>query len=46
MLDLTELDLPTTMKTYFADPADLLNFTLTISPDEGLFRVPEMSGCD
>jgi ubiquitin-conjugating enzyme E2 M len=23
------------MKTYFADPADLLNFTLTITPDEG-----------
>lgn len=23
------------MKTHFADPADLLNFTLTITPDEG-----------
>ncbi|KAH0838047.1 E2 ubiquitin-conjugating enzyme [Lanmaoa asiatica] len=34
--DLTELDLPTTMKTHFPDPADLLNFTLTITPDEGL----------
>lgn len=33
--DLTELDLPSTMKTEFADPADLLNFTLTITPDEG-----------
>ena len=33
--DLTELDLPSTMKTNFADPADLLNFTLTITPDEG-----------
>ena len=34
-LDLTELDLPSTMQTHFADPADLLNFTLTITPDEG-----------
>ena len=34
-LDLTELDLPSTMKTNFPDPADLLNFTLTITPDEG-----------
>lgn len=33
--DLTELDLPSTMKTQFPDPADLLNFTLTITPDEG-----------
>lgn len=33
--DLTELDLPSTMKTHFPDPADLLNFTLTITPDEG-----------
>jgi ubiquitin-conjugating enzyme E2 M len=36
--DLTELDLPSTMKTTFADPADLLNFTLTITPDEGMYR--------
>jgi len=34
--DLTELDLPPTMKTHFPDPVDLLNFTLTITPDEGL----------
>lgn len=33
--DLTELDLPATMKTHFPDPADLLNFSLTITPDEG-----------
>jgi hypothetical protein len=33
--DLTELDLPSTMKTNFPDPADLLNFSLTITPDEG-----------
>ena len=35
--DLTELDLPSTMKTHFPDPADLLNFNLTITPDEGGF---------
>jgi ubiquitin-conjugating enzyme E2 M len=23
------------MKTHFPDPADLLNFSLTITPDEG-----------
>jgi len=36
--DLTELDLPSTMKTHFPDPADLLNFTLTIAPDEGMYK--------
>jgi ubiquitin-conjugating enzyme E2 M len=36
--DLTELDLPATMKTDFPDPADLLNFTLTITPDEGMYQ--------
>jgi len=36
--DLTELDLPSTMKTHFADLADLLNFTLTITPDEGMYK--------
>ena len=35
--DLTELELPDTMKTHFPDPADLLNFELTITPDEGTF---------
>lgn len=34
-VDLTELELPDTMKTDFPDPADLLNFNLTITPDEG-----------
>ena len=33
--DLTELELPDTMKTNFPDPADVLNFALTITPDEG-----------
>ncbi|KAG8895952.1 NEDD8-conjugating protein ubc12 [Tulasnella sp. 417] len=36
--DLTELELPSTMKTSFADPADILNFTLTITPDEGMYK--------
>ncbi|KAI0715351.1 ubiquitin-conjugating enzyme/RWD-like protein [Earliella scabrosa] len=36
--DLTELDLPSTMVTTFPDPADLLNFTLTITPDEGMYK--------
>jgi len=36
--DLTELDLPSTMKTDFPDPADLLNFSLTITPDEGMYQ--------
>lgn len=26
------------MKTEFPDPADLLNFTLTITPDEGMYK--------
>ncbi|PWN48221.1 putative ubiquitin-conjugating enzyme E2 [Violaceomyces palustris] len=36
--DLTELELPKTMKTHFADPNDVLNFTLTIEPDEGMYK--------
>ncbi|ORX33929.1 ubiquitin-conjugating enzyme/RWD-like protein [Kockovaella imperatae] len=36
--DLTELELPDTMKTHFPDPADVLNFTLTITPDEGIYK--------
>ncbi|GHJ87053.1 hypothetical protein NliqN6_3455 [Naganishia liquefaciens] len=36
--DLTELELPDTMKTHFPDPADLLNFELTITPDEGMYK--------
>jgi len=35
--DITELDLPSTMKTYFPNATDLLNFTLTITPDEGMY---------
>ncbi|WFD02248.1 NEDD8-conjugating protein ubc12 [Malassezia obtusa] len=33
--DLTELELPSTMQTHFPDPADLMHFTVTITPDEG-----------
>ena len=36
-IDLTELELPDTMKTEFPDPNDVLNFKLTITPDEGEF---------
>ena len=36
--DLSELSLPGTMKTTFPDPDDILNFTLTITPDEGLYK--------
>ncbi|KDE04070.1 NEDD8-conjugating enzyme UBC12 [Microbotryum lychnidis-dioicae p1A1 Lamole] len=36
--DLTELDLPPTMKTHFADAEDLLNFELTITPDDGMYK--------
>ncbi|TBU34662.1 ubiquitin-conjugating enzyme/RWD-like protein [Dichomitus squalens] len=36
--DLTELDLPSTMQTKFADEADLLNFELIITPDEGMYK--------
>ncbi|EKD00411.1 E2 ubiquitin-conjugating enzyme [Trichosporon asahii var. asahii CBS 8904] len=36
--DLTELDLPDTMKIEFPDPADVLNFNLTINPDEGQYK--------
>ncbi|KIJ53455.1 hypothetical protein M422DRAFT_64477 [Sphaerobolus stellatus SS14] len=36
--DLTELDLPSTMKIYHADPTNLLNFELTINPDEGMYH--------
>ncbi|GAA5879456.1 hypothetical protein JCM8547_008149 [Rhodosporidiobolus lusitaniae] len=35
---LTELDLPSTMKTNFPSSEDLLNFELTITPDEGMYK--------
>jgi ubiquitin-conjugating enzyme E2 M len=36
--DLSELQLPSTMRTEFPDPDDTLNFTLTIDPDEGMYN--------
>lgn len=36
--DLSELSLGSTMKLDFPDPDDILNFVLTIEPDEGMYR--------
>ena len=36
--DLSELSLGSTMKLDFPDADDILNFVLTIEPDEGLYR--------
>ena len=36
--DINELELPKTCSMEFPDPNDLLNFKLTISPDEGFYR--------
>lgn len=36
--DLSELSLGSTMKTNFPNPDDILNFTLTIEPDEGMYK--------
>ncbi|KAF6842172.1 ubiquitin-conjugating enzyme [Colletotrichum musicola] len=36
--DLSELSLGSTMKTDFPDADDILHFTLTIEPDEGMYR--------
>ncbi|EXV02250.1 ubiquitin-activating enzyme E2 family protein [Metarhizium robertsii] len=36
--DLSELSLGSTMRTEFPDPDDILNFVLTIEPDEGMYR--------
>lgn len=37
-LDLSELTLGSTMRTDFPNPDDILNFTLTIEPDEGMYK--------
>jgi ubiquitin-conjugating enzyme E2 M len=34
--DIAELSLPSTMRTRFPDPEDILNFELQIEPDEGM----------
>jgi len=36
--DLSDLSLGATMFTDFPDPDDILNFTLTIEPDEGMYK--------
>ncbi|CAK7269390.1 Chitin synthase, class 3 [Sporothrix epigloea] len=36
--DLSELSLGSTMRIDFPDPDDILNFILTIEPDEGMYR--------
>jgi ubiquitin-protein ligase len=36
--DLEELSLGVTMKTHFPNPDDILNFELTIDPDEGMYK--------
>ncbi|KAL1961421.1 hypothetical protein VTO42DRAFT_149 [Malbranchea cinnamomea] len=36
--DLSELSLPNTMKMAFPNPDDILNFVLTIEPDEGMYK--------
>ncbi|KAA6411641.1 MAG: NEDD8-conjugating enzyme UBC12 [Lasallia pustulata] len=36
--DLSELSLGSTMRLAFPDPDDILNFTLTIEPDEGMYK--------
>lgn len=35
--DLSELDLPPTMSMHFPDPADVMQFELRLSPDEGMY---------
>ncbi|KAG2206814.1 hypothetical protein INT47_007570 [Mucor saturninus] len=35
--DLAELDIPDTIKLEFPDPSNILNFNVTIQPDEGFF---------
>jgi len=36
--DLSELSLGSTMSTEFPNPDDILNFRLTLTPDEGLYK--------
>lgn len=36
--DLDELSLPNTMSTEFPNPDNILNFILTIKPDEGMYK--------
>ncbi|MCJ1244576.1 NEDD8-conjugating protein ubc12 [Trapelia coarctata] len=36
--DISDLSLGSTMRTTFPNPDDILNFTLTIEPDEGMYK--------
>ncbi|KAI9494115.1 putative ubiquitin-conjugating enzyme E2 [Zychaea mexicana] len=36
--DLSELEIPSTIKLEFPDPSDILNFNVKINPDEGLYN--------
>ncbi|KAI8097755.1 E2 ubiquitin-conjugating enzyme [Halteromyces radiatus] len=36
--DLSELEIPSTIKMDFPDPADILNFRIIITPDEGFYK--------
>lgn len=36
--DLNELALPDTISTHFPNPDDILNFVLTLTPDEGFYK--------
>ncbi|AOW03754.1 NEDD8-conjugating enzyme UBC12 [Yarrowia lipolytica] len=36
--DLSELSLPSTMKTHFPSAEDIMNFELTVRPDEGFYQ--------
>ena len=38
LADLSELSLGSTMKTKFPNPDDILNFALSIEPDEGMYK--------
>lgn len=38
-VDLSELSLGSTMRTDFPNPDDILNFTLIIEPDEGMYKM-------
>jgi hypothetical protein len=35
-IDLAELDIPDTIKLEFPDPSNILNFNVSIHPDEGM----------
>ena len=41
--DITELDIPSSIKLHFPDPSDLFNFTLTIRPKEGFYQAGAFS---